>query len=280
MRKSPGLVPNEDILCVGFGWRQQPLRTPSTTRVDYACKQGFLPVPAQRARQRRMVAMIGWLKRMRLLRCLPAAVVLTAMPPGGARELYLSFDDGPDPQYTPALLDLLRHHQVRATFFLIGSKAERHPQLVRRMLDEGHRLGNHSWSHPDFNRLSLAGMMDEIDRTDRVLQAFDGVRHHGVRPPSGAFSLALTLRLARERRRLLYWSYDSLDYQHRPPAELVAAMRAQPPRPGDVLLMHDDSDCCIRMLETLLPQWRSEGFEFRPLPTGADLGATAEGVHA
>ena len=87
-------------------------------------------------------------------------------------------------------------------------------------------------------------------------------------------------RLARERRRLLYWSYDSLDYQRRPPAELVAAMRARPPRPGDVMLMHDDGDCCIGMLETLLPQWRSEGFEFRALPTGADVDATVEGARA
>jgi peptidoglycan/xylan/chitin deacetylase (PgdA/CDA1 family) len=238
---------------------------PSTTRVDYACKQGFLPVPAQLARQRRTVDMIGWFKRTRLLHCLPDAVVLTAMPPGAGRELYLTFDDGPDPRHTPALLDLLRQHRVRATFFLIGSKAEGQPELVRRMLAEGHRLGNHSWSHPDFSRLSLAGKMDEIDRTDRVLEAFDGCRHHGVRPPSGAFSLALTLRLARERRRLLYWSYDSLDYQH---------------RPGDVLLMHDDSDCCIRMLETLLPLWREQGFGFGVLPTGAEPDPPPEGVRA
>jgi peptidoglycan/xylan/chitin deacetylase (PgdA/CDA1 family) len=279
-RKIAGEAPNEDILCSRTGWRQEGLRMPSTTRVDYACKQGFLPVPAQRARQRRMVDMIGWFKRTRLLHCLPDAVVLTAMPPGAGRELYLTFDDGPDPQHTPALLDLLRQHQVRATFFLIGSKAEREPQLVRRMLAEGHRLGNHSYTHPDFNRLSLAGKMAEIDRTDRVLETFDGSRHHGVRPPSGAFSLALTLRLARERRRLMYWSYDSLDYQRRPPAELVTAMRARPPRPGDVMLMHDDGDCCIRMLETLLPQWRSEGFEFRALPAGAAVESPADGAHA
>jgi peptidoglycan/xylan/chitin deacetylase (PgdA/CDA1 family) len=113
-----------------------------------------------------------------------------------------------------------------------------------------------------------------------VLEAFDGCRHHGVRPPSGAFSLALTLRLARERRRLLYWSYDSLDYQHRPPAELVAGMRARPPRPGDVVLMHDDGDCCIRMLEALLPQWREQGFGFGVLPTGAELDPPSEGARA
>lgn len=214
--------------------------------------------------------MIGWLKRTRLLNWLPDSMVLAAMP-GGARHLYLTFDDGPDPRHTPALLDLLQQHQVCATFFLIGAKIEAHPQLVRRMLAEGHGLGNHSYSHPDFSRLSLAGKMSEIDRTDRLLDGFDGIRHHGVRPPSGAFSAALTLRLARERRRLMYWSYDSLDYQRRPPAELVAAMRAKPPRAGDVVLMHDDSDCCIRMLETLLPQWRAEGFDFRALPTGIEV---------
>ena len=209
--------------------------------------------------------MIGWLKRTRLLHWLPDAVVLAAMP-RGAGSLYLTFDDGPDPHYTPALLDLLRQHQVRATFFLIGAKVESHPQLVQRMLAEGHRLGNHSYSHPNFNRLSLAGKMTEIDRTDRLLEGFDGIRHHGVRPPSGAFSVALTLHLARQRRRLMYWSYDSLDYQRLPPQELVERMRAKPPRAGDIVLMHDDNDCCTRMLETLLSEWRAAGFRFDALP--------------
>lgn len=192
-------------------------------------------------------------------------MVLTAMP-GGTRALYLTFDDGPDPCHTPGLLDLLRDHQAQATFFLIGNKAERHPQLVQRMLAEGHRLGNHSYSHPNFSRLSLAERMAEIDRTDQLLAGFDGIRHHGIRPPSGAFSVALTWHLARQRRQLMYWSYDSLDYQRRPPEQLVERMRADPPRAGDIVLMHDDSDCCTHMLEVLLPEWRDGGFGFSALP--------------
>jgi peptidoglycan/xylan/chitin deacetylase (PgdA/CDA1 family) len=209
--------------------------------------------------------MIPWLKRTQLLRWLPDAVVLTRMSRRD-NTLYLTFDDGPDPRYTAGLLDLLRMHGAQATFFLIGRQVERHPQLVERILAEGHRLGNHSYSHPRFNGLSLAQKMEEIDRTDRLLTAFDGIRHHAVRPPSGAFSLVLTLHLARHRRRLAYWSYDSLDYQHRPADELVERMRSRPPRAGDILLMHDDSECCTRMLGVLLPEWRAGGFRFAALP--------------
>jgi peptidoglycan-N-acetylglucosamine deacetylase len=209
--------------------------------------------------------MISWLKRTQLLRWLPDAVVLTRMPRQD-KALYLTFDDGPDPRYTSALLDLLRSHGAHATFFLIGRQAERHPQLVERIITEGHRLGNHSYSHPKFNGLSLAEKMAEIDRTDQLLAAFDGIPHHSVRPPSGAFSWVLTMHLARHRRKLAYWSYDSLDYQHRSPEDLVELMRRQPPCAGDIVLMHDDSDCCIQMLATLLPEWRAGGFSFSALP--------------
>ncbi len=209
--------------------------------------------------------MISWLKKTQLLRGLPDSIVLTKGSKAD-NALYLTFDDGPNPAHTPALLDLLKAHDVRATFFLIGRLAEREPDLVARIVAEGHRLGNHSYSHPRFPRLSLAEKMQEIDRADQILGRFDGKPHHGVRPPSGAFSPALALHLASRRRRLMYWSYDSLDYQHRPPPELVKGMRARPPRAGEVILMHDDSDCCIRMLETLVPEWRDNGFAFAALP--------------
>ncbi len=248
-----------------IGWRQDSCQ--ATDDKDELCLQARVSADFGEAFPEPVaVEMISWLKRMRLLHGLPDFMVLTAMP-GRTGALYLTFDDGPDPRHTPGLLDLLREHQVRATFFLVGAKVEGHPQLVQRVLAEGHRLGNHSYSHPNFNRLSLAGKMTEIDRTDRLLEGFDGIRHHGVRPPSGAFSVVLTLRLARQRRRLMYWSYDSLDYQHRPPEELVQRMRVEPPRAGDIVLMHDDSDCCTRMLEILLPEWRAAGLRFDALPT-------------
>jgi peptidoglycan-N-acetylglucosamine deacetylase len=208
---------------------------------------------------------------MQVLGWLPGALVSTR----GARAdraLYLTFDDGPDPACTPVLLDLLREHQACASFFLVGRNVERHPELVRRMVAEGHRLGNHSYSHPSFGGLSLARQLQEIDATDRLLAGFDGVRRHRFRPPRGVFSLALTLHFAARGRNLTYWSYNSMDYLRRPPAELIERMREAPPRPGEVILMHDDGDCSIRMLQTLLGEWTAAGFRFCALPHARSAG--------
>lgn len=212
--------------------------------------------------------------KMQVLGWLPQRVVSTRGDRAG-RALYLTFDDGPDRAWTPRLLDLLRAHQARASFFLVGRNVEQHPDLVQRMVDEGHRLGNHSYTHPQFDRLSLAQQLDEIETTDRLLARFDHARRHRFRPPRGVFSLALTLHLAARRRNLTYWSYNSMDYQCSPPADLIARMRAAPPVPGEVILMHDDGDCAIRMLETLLGEWKAAGFSFCALPQlrqpGGDL---------
>ncbi|MCX7514599.1 polysaccharide deacetylase family protein [Frateuria sp. STR12] len=204
-------------------------------------------------------------RKMQVLGWLPDALVSTR----GARAdkaLYLTFDDGPDHACTPVLLDLLRAHQASASFFLVGRQVERHPELVQRMVAEGHRLGNHSYTHPYFGQLPLARQLHEIDATDRLLAGFDGVRHHRFRPPRGVFSPALALHFAVRGRNLTYWSYNSMDYLRRPPTELIRRMREVPPRPGEVILMHDDGDCSTRVLETLLGEWKAAGFRFCALP--------------
>jgi peptidoglycan-N-acetylglucosamine deacetylase len=204
-------------------------------------------------------------KKMSLLRWLPKSVVLTKEP-GRDKKLYLTFDDGPNPLHTPVLLDLLRAHDAHASFFLIGREAERHPQLVERIVAEGHSLGNHSYSHPVFSGMPLSRQLAEIDQTDQLLASFDGIKRHRFRPPRGAFSFALMLHSAWHRRNLSYWSYDSLDYQRQPPDHLIKLLRERPPQAGDVMLMHDDSDCSTHILAALLPEWRTSGFTFSALP--------------
>jgi peptidoglycan/xylan/chitin deacetylase (PgdA/CDA1 family) len=204
-------------------------------------------------------------KKMRLLQWLPRTVVSTNVP-DRKKAIYLTFDDGPDPVHTPAMLDFLQAHDAHATFFLIGRKVEQHPGIVERIVAEGHRLGNHSYAHPNFHALSLSAKLDEIDRADRVLAAFDGVERHSFRPPHGAFSVPLTLHSAWTGRHLAYWSYDSLDYQKRPPEDLAGLLREHAPNAGEVILMHDDSDCSRRVLEIILPEWRADGFTFPTLP--------------
>jgi peptidoglycan/xylan/chitin deacetylase (PgdA/CDA1 family) len=207
-------------------------------------------------------------KKLRLLRWLPMRLVLTTAP-AADRALYLSFDDGPHPDYTPRLLDLLAAHDARASFFLLGEEAERHPRIVERMVAEGHLLGNHSWNHPNFTRIDWREQLAQIEATDRVLERHDGRSDHLFRPPSGHFTASLVLRFALRKRGIAYWSYDSLDYQRRPAEALVGMLRADPPRAGDVVLMHDDSEATHQALHRMLPEWRAAGFALRVLPQRA-----------
>jgi len=207
-------------------------------------------------------------RKLRLLRWLPTRLFLSEGPSAGSK-LYLSFDDGPHPEYTPRVLDLLAAHGARASFFLVGARAKQYPELVRRMVSEGHLIGNHSFSHPAFEQLPLAAQLDEVAQTDDVLAGFDGLAQHPFRPPCGVLPIPLMLHFALRGRNIAYWSFDSLDYQHRPTLELADLLRQKPPRAGDVVLMHDDSEHTMELLEILLPEWRAQGFAMDALPSKA-----------
>lgn len=206
-------------------------------------------------------------RKTRLLGLLPSRLVTTRGRPCG-KVLYLTFDDGPDPAYTPTILDLLRQHGATATFFLIGELVDHHPGLVRRIVEEGHQLGNHSWSHPSMPQMPIQAQMEEIARTDASLQAYDGRARHPFRPPFGRLPRNLLLRFARTGRTVALWSYDSHDYQRLPAATLLERIRGNPPRDGDVLLMHDDNDETVALLASLLPEWRARGYALRAMPAG------------
>jgi peptidoglycan-N-acetylglucosamine deacetylase len=203
-----------------------------------------------------------------LLRLLPDALVLTRGPRNG-EDVYLSFDDGPHPEHTPALLDLLEAHGSHASFFLVGRQVERYPELVRRIVAGGHTLGNHSYSHSAFDKLSLREQLEEIDRTDRLLAQFDGHPRHGFRPPRGNVSLSLLLHFACSRRSMVYWSYNSLDYLSPAVGELVQRLRSAAPAAGDIVLLHDDDACAHAALSVVLPDWKLSGRVSRALPLGA-----------
>ena len=205
-------------------------------------------------------------RRLKLLRFLPNGWLATAGPAQDGRTLYLTFDDGPHPEFTPELLELLAEHDAKASFFLIGSEAERHAALARRIAAEGHTLGNHSYSHPVFDSLTLAQQLEEIERTERVLHGIDGRARHAFRPPRGALPLPMLARLASRRHRIDYWSYDSLDYSRRPVPELLETIQRHPLRAGDIVLMHDDSAHSLALLGELIPAWKAQGFELRALP--------------
>src|SRR5690606_14281030 len=157
-------------------------------------------------------------------------------------------------EHTPAVLDLLRQHGASATFFLIGELIDRHPAVVRRIVDEGHQHGNHPWSHHSMPDMPIEAQMEEIARTDARLEAFDGRTTHPFRPPFGDLPRNLLLRFARAGRSIAFWSYDSNDYRRLPAATLLEKVRNNPPRTGDVVLMHDDNPDTVALLARLLPE--------------------------
>lgn len=205
-------------------------------------------------------------RRLRVLRFLPNGWLMTSGPTDAARNLYLTFDDGPHPDHTPALLDLLAEHGAKASFFLVGREVERHDALARRIASEGHTLGNHSYSHPRFEALTLDEQLEEIERTQHLLTGIDGRPRHAFRPPRGVLTGAMLASLVRRRHRIDYWSYDSLDYSRRPVPELLETIQRHPPRGGDIILMHDDSEHSLTLLRALIPAWIAQGFSLRALP--------------
>jgi peptidoglycan-N-acetylglucosamine deacetylase len=117
--------------------------------------------------------------------------------PARPHELALTFDDGPNPAWTPRLLDTLASHNLHATFFLLGGFAQQQPDLVRRIAADGHLIGNHSWSHPDLSRTAARRVREELARTSDLLEQMIGAPVRYFRPPFGA-RRPVVFRIARD----------------------------------------------------------------------------------
>ncbi len=154
-------------------------------------------------------------------------------------EISLTFDDGPHPEHTPRLLDNLASFDIKATFFIVGEKAEKHPDLVRRIVAGGHELGNHTWTHSEPSQTSTRKFMDEVRRTRGWIQDVTGRDCCLVRPPKGRLSLRKFWALAREGQTIALWNQDPRDYRMESWCDMEDWCRGYQPTQGDVILMHD-----------------------------------------
>ena len=182
----------------------------------------------------------------------------------------LTFDDGPDPEVTPRVLELLARHQAPATFFLVAAKAERHPGLVQAILDGGHTLGNHSYSHFPFLMLKgRAALRREIEQAQAVFRTF-GVVPLAFRPPVGVTSPALWRILLDLGMCCVNFSCRAADLGNRRIGRLAAKLLAKV-RPGDILLLHDvvppagDTPALLAEFEALLQGLGARQLEVVPL---------------
>lgn len=153
--------------------------------------------------------------------------------------VHLTFDDGPDPALTPMLLDLLGLYQQKATFFVVGQRVPSSSRILRRMVNEGHSVGNHSWSHPDLGKSSMSRVLKQVGDTNRAIEDAVGFSPRIFRPPYGSFTSAQVRALRQETgMRTVMWDTDTLDWQ-RPGTQAILSRVQRGLRPGCVVLMHD-----------------------------------------
>ncbi len=178
----------------------------------------------------------------------------------------LTYDDGPDAVLTPTLLDVLREAGVKATFFVRGDRAEEHPALVRRILAEGHSVGSHSMTHPDFRRTRLSLVRRDVAASRDALRRITGQEVRLFRPPHGRLTLATATLLRFAGCRTFLWSVDSYDWKPGASGEdVVAHVKAAGPR--DIVLLHDTNAHTIAATRTLIEYFRECGIPLVALPT-------------
>lgn len=188
----------------------------------------------------------------------------------GQRSVVLSFDDGPDPAATPAILTVLRARQVPATFFLIGERIEHDPLPAARIVAEGHQVGNHSYSHPRMVLEHPHPYAREIDRTDRLIRSLGYGGRIDFRPPYGQKLVVLPWLLARRHKLSVLWDVDSRDWIDQDP-DSIARRVVRQVRPGSIVLLNDLPHTA-RALPQIIDGLRRHGYSFRSLRPQPDRG--------
>lgn len=202
-----------------------------------------------------------WLQR-RITRKADTAIVLT-------------FDDGPSPHYTADLLDVLRSHNVRATFFVVGVFAQDNPELIRRMHREGHAIGIHSFAHENGLTMSPAKSMADIECTKSALHEL-GIAVRWYRPPWGHFNIAMLLRARHLGLRPFLWDVMAQDWLANTSVEMIEQKLHRRTTPGSIVCLHDGRGRnraprrTITALRNIIPAWKREGLLFE---TADEYGA-------
>jgi peptidoglycan/xylan/chitin deacetylase (PgdA/CDA1 family) len=181
---------------------------------------------------------------------------------GRGRRMVLTFDDGPNPEYTPHILDTLAKYDVRAMFFVCGEMAVDNKELLARMADEGHVVGNHTWTHPLLTTLDRGEIRAEMESTTEVIEDAYGERPQWFRAPYGAWNRA-TFQLGAEMgMEPMAWTVDTTDWEE-PGTSTIVDRVEDGAAPGVVVLSHDaggDRSQTVRAIREWLPYLIDSGY--------------------
>ncbi len=183
------------------------------------------------------------------------------------KQVALTFDDGPNPRFTPDILKLLKKYDARATFFVLGQNAVRYPRLIRELVEAGQEVENHSFSHLRFPVKDQETWQRELERTEVELDLLGCPDHHLFRPPFSDYNKGLLHFLANIRQRLILWSVDSADWREPDPLSIAVNVLSQV-IPGAIVILHDsdetgkaDRQPTIEALGLILPALKTRGYK-------------------
>ncbi|MBM2619484.1 polysaccharide deacetylase family protein [Actinoplanes sp. LDG1-06] len=182
----------------------------------------------------------------------------------GPKVVALTFDDGPHPSYTPQVLKLLRKHHIKATFFVIGQQAAAHPDLIRSIVDDGHTVGTHTWSHADLHRLAAGRVRTEVGRAVDTVAATVGRIPHLFRAPYGSWSHTVFEVCASLGQSSIAWDVDPRDWDN-PGAGRIRSKILDQVGNRSIVLTHDgggDRSQTVRALRGVLPVLLDSGYRF------------------
>lgn len=178
-------------------------------------------------------------------------------------QIALTFDDGPHPHLTPKILEILDRYHVQATFFMVGQNIVNYPDTARAVLNAGHEVGNHTFSHRHIRLLNEGFLNDELGKCEDVLEELYEYRPHLFRPPEGAVTQFVKACSEEMDYTLILWSLDTKDWEKKSVEQIVQTV-LNSVRPGDIILMHDyigTNSKTPEALEILLPELLARGYE-------------------
>lgn len=169
----------------------------------------------------------------------------------------LTFDDGPDARYTPLLLDGLKERDIKASFFLLGEKIKQYPELVRRMQEEGHLVGNHTYHHVQLDKLNETKAREEILKTNNLIYETTGHYPQYMRPPFGAWKKNLELCV---EMLPVFWTIDTLDWKVQNTDKIIQTVQDEI-EDGAIILMHDEYETTIEAALDVADELKRQGYE-------------------
>ncbi|MBQ3644395.1 MAG: polysaccharide deacetylase family protein [Candidatus Riflebacteria bacterium] len=173
------------------------------------------------------------------------------------RAVALTFDDGPHPLTTPHILDILKKRHVKATFFVLGIQAKKYPELIKRIYDEGHIVGNHTYSHKNLSKLKTAAIKNEIENTNKLIEKITGEKPKYIRPPYGAINKTVISAIKDAGMSMVLWTVDTRDWHSKNEKSVLKEVDRQlhiskGDYIGGAILMHDIYPSTVRSLDPVL----------------------------